>query len=69
MAVGGWSEWANRVLSEQERNEKDHGEFRDKFEEIRVELAVLKTKAAMIGFIAGGAMGIIGSVATWLITK
>lgn len=49
----GWNEWAHRVLGDIERLESKQNEIFDMVSHIRIELAILKTKAAVFGSICG----------------
>jgi hypothetical protein len=74
--ANGWNEWAKRVLHDIERSEANinelYGKINDakadcdrKINEIRVEMAVLKTKVALIGT----GCGIVAALAIELITR
>ena len=62
--VNGWNEWAHRVLGDIEKIEKNQKEIFDSLTKLAIDIAVLKTKAAMIGGIWGAVVSIIVSVIT-----
>ena len=78
--LNGWSEWAHRVLGDIERLEGSlervegkvdikHGETLKAIQALAIEIAILKTKAAMIAGIWGSILGIIASIITSLLLK
>lgn len=48
-----WKEYSRLVLSELERLDKEMKDQNEKLDMIRIEIATLKTKASLWGFIAG----------------
>lgn len=77
-AVNGWNEWAQRVLHDIERHEDNiselYGKVSDaksdcdrKINDIKIELAVIKTKVALIGTGCGIAAALAIEVITRLI--
>jgi len=78
--LNGWNEWAHRVLGDIERLESNleriegkadtkHGETIKAIQALAIEIAVLKTKAAMIAGVWGSVLGIIASIVTSLLLK
>lgn len=65
----GWGEWRRVVLSELKDLKEGQKEFRGDVEAIRVEMAILKTKAGVWGMIAGAIPVSIGLVVHWLTGK
>jgi hypothetical protein len=66
--VNGWNEWAHKVLSDIERIEESQDKIWNKLNDISVEIAVLKTKAALIGGVWGAVVSIVVGVVTYLVT-
>lgn len=75
-AANGWNEWAKRVLHDIERAEENiselYGKINDaksdcdrKINDIKIEMAILKTKVALIGT----GCGIAAAVAIEVITR
>jgi hypothetical protein len=64
--ANGWSEWAHRVLGDIERIDENVVKIQKQINDMElahaVDLAILKTKAAMIGGIWGAIIGAIISI-------
>ena len=60
--VNGWNEWAHRVLGDIERIDDAQKDIWEDINNLTVEIAILKTKAAMIGGIWGAIVGIVSSI-------
>lgn len=60
--ANGWSEWAHRVLGDIERLEGKETQIQIDIGKLAVEIAILKTKAAMIGGVWGAIIGAIVSI-------
>jgi len=60
--TNGWREWGKHVLSELERNERDHTELKNSQVLILSEIAALKVKSGMWGAV-GGAIPVIVALA------
>jgi hypothetical protein len=69
MAEGtnGWETWAKRVLGDIERLEGNEKEIFDKINSLRVDMAVLQTKAAFIGGFWGAIVSIIVAVISYIV--
>jgi hypothetical protein len=65
--ANGWSEWAHRVLGDIERLEGKETQIQIDIGKLAVEIAILKTKAAMIGGVWGAIIGAIVSIAVAMI--
>jgi tetrahydromethanopterin S-methyltransferase subunit G len=65
--LNGWSEWAHRVLGDIERLDEKEDKMQTQLNQLAIEIAILKTKAAMIGGLWGAIFGIIVSVVTAII--
>lgn len=76
----GWNEWANKVLFDIERLDKEHKDvcnqldksYKDLQESInllRIEIAVIKTRAGMYGAIWGAVVGLVTTVIAAVIIK
>lgn len=61
-----WTEMGRLILAEQQQTNKELREFRREVSNIRVEIAVLKTKSGFIGTIAGL---IAGGIMSWFVAK
>ena len=48
-----WNEWGKHVLLELEENKRDHREIEKVLRSIKVEIAMLKVKSGIWGFVAG----------------
>lgn len=64
---GSWGAWANRVLHDIERIDENNKSLNRKMNELCVKLAVLETKAAVIGGLWGAIVGVITAVISALI--
>jgi hypothetical protein len=67
--TGGWGSWSRHVLAQIEANHEDHAEFRKTITNIRLDINSLKTKAAIVGAIAGLVMSVIGGTLVYFITR
>lgn len=65
--TNGWNEWAHRVLGDLERLEDGQKELITRLNSICIEIAILKTKAALIGSVWGAIVAIIVSVVSGLL--
>ena len=65
--LNGWNEWAHRVLGDIERLDEKEDKMQTQLNQLAIEIAILKTKAAMIGGLWGAIFGIIVSVVTAII--
>lgn len=65
----GWNEWAKRVLGDIERIDNKLESIINNVASLRIEIAVLKAKAAMLGVIWGAVVSIIVSVVTAFLLK
>lgn len=62
----GWDQWKKLVLSELKDLKSGQAEFRDDVQSLRVDMAVLKTKAGVWGALAGAVPVAIGLMLHWL---
>ena len=67
--ANGWGEWAHRVLGDIERIEAKLDKAMAQINQLGIDIAVLKTKAALIGAAWGLAASIIASVIIQIIVK
>jgi len=58
----GWNEWAHRVLGDIERLDEKEDKMQTQINQLAIEIAILKTKAAMIGGFWGALVGGIVSI-------
>ena len=65
----GWNEWSRRVLGDIERIDKKVDDLVTQINKLAIEIAVLKTKAAMIAGVWGAVLGIAASVITSFLLK
>jgi len=76
----GWNEWAKKVLFDIERLDKEHKDVCDRLDKsykdiheainlLRIEIAVLKTRAGMYGAIWGAIVGLVTTVIAAAIIK
>jgi hypothetical protein len=65
----GWSEWAHRVLGDIERIDRQNKDILLEISALRIDVAILKTKAAFIGGIWGTIMGVIAGIVVKLIFR
>ena len=65
----GWSDWAHRVLGDIERIEAKLDKAMAQINQLGIDIAVLKTKAALIGAAWGLAASIIASIVIHTIVK
>ena len=65
----GWDTWAKRVLGDIERIDNQNKTILNELSNIRVDIAILKTKAALIGGAWGTVMGIITAIIIKLIGR
>jgi hypothetical protein len=65
----GWNVWAKKVLSDIERLEEKQNEIQRDINALGVDIAVLKTKLVMLSLAWGGAVGVVVSIITTLLTK
>ncbi len=76
----GWNEWAKKVLFDIERIDKEqesiynrvdksYRELQDSINSLRVEIAVIKTKAGIYGAIWGAIVGMITTIIAAAIIK
>jgi hypothetical protein len=56
-----WTEWSKYVLKELERNNDSIDSLRKDIQELKVDMATLKTKIYIIGAILGTLGGILGT--------
>lgn len=71
----GWTEYRRLVLGELVRIERDIGSLHDKFDDLktndigamRVEIAMLKVKAGLVGAMTGTLTGLAVAIGTYLI--
>jgi hypothetical protein len=77
---GDWGTWARRVLGDIERLDKEHKDVCDRLDKsykdiheainlLRIEIAVLKTRAGMYGAIWGAIVGLVTTVIAAAIIK
>ena len=69
LSTNGWNEWAHRVLGDIERLESKQDQLIADISALRVDIAILKTKAMLIGGVYGTAAAIVISVVSALITR
>lgn len=62
-----WSSWANKVLTDIERIDENNKILNKKLNELCIKLAILETKAVVIGGISGAIVSIISAVIAALI--
>lgn len=67
--LNGWNEWAKKVLSDIEDQKRDIGKLFDIITELKVEIAILKTKAFFYGAIGGVIGTIIAGLIIYAITR
>jgi hypothetical protein len=67
--TNGWNEWAHRVLGDLERLEDQQKEIFNTLKCIAVDIAVLKTKAALIGGVWGAVVSAVISIVVMFIFK
>jgi len=60
--LNGWNEWAHRVLGDIERLDEKEDKMQTQINQLTIEIAILKTKAAMIGGFWGALVGGIVSI-------
>jgi hypothetical protein len=65
----GWSEWAHRVLGDIERIDRQNKDILLEISALRIDVAILKTKAAFIGGLWGTIMGVIAGIVVKLIFR
>ena len=65
----GWSEWAHRVLGDIERIDRQNKDILLEISALRIDVAILKTKAAFIGGLWGTIMGVIVGIVVKLIFR
>ena len=58
----GWNEWAHRVLGDIERIDSKLEKVLMEISSLHVDIAILKTKAALIGAIWGGVLALFVSL-------
>lgn len=61
--------WGKHILKELDRNHEDHGLIFNRLNAQDVQLATLKTKAALVGALAGGILSIAVAIIIWALTK
>ena len=77
---GDWATWAKKVLFDIERLDKEHKDVCDRLDKsykdiheainlLRIEIAVLKTRAGMYGAIWGAIVGLVTTVIAAAIIK
>jgi hypothetical protein len=59
--TNGWDEYKQLVLFEMKENGKRFDKISSSIEELRVDVATLKTKAKIVGAITGGTAGLVGT--------
>jgi CBS domain containing-hemolysin-like protein len=64
-----WSAWAKKVLSDIERLEQKQNAIQTDITALSIDIAVLKTKLVMLSLAWGGAVGIVVSILTTLLTR
>ena len=67
--LGDWNEWAKRVLGDIERIDTKLDKLIESLDEHKIELAVLKTKAAFVGVIAGLVVSIVVGILSTVIAN
>ena len=67
--LNGWNEWAKKVLSDLEECKTDIGKLFDAITDLKVEIAILKTKSFFYGSIGGIIGTIIAGLVIFAITK
>jgi len=65
----GWNEWAKRVLGDIERLEVSIDKILIEITNLRVDIAVLKTKSAIAGAFWGALVSLIVSIIAAIIVK
>lgn len=55
----GWNEWSNKVLGDLEELKQLYKEITNDITELKIQLAIIKTKAALYGAISGTVVGVV----------
>ena len=64
-----WTHWAKKVLADIERLEQKQNEIQVDIKDLSIEIAILKTKLIMLSLAWGGAVGVVVSIITTLLTR
>jgi hypothetical protein len=67
--LNGWNEWAHRVLGDIERLEGKQDELLKALTLVAIDIAVLKTKAALIGGVWGAVVSAVITVVLSILFK
>ena len=65
----GWGVWAKKVLSDIERLEEKQNAIQRDINNLGIDIAILKTKLVMLSLAWGGAVGVVVSIITTLLTR
>ena len=65
----GWGQWAKKVLSDIERLEEKQNAIQRDINTLGIDIAILKTKLIMLSLAWGGAVGVVVSIITTLLTR
>ena len=64
-----WALWAKKVLSDIERLEEKQNAIQRDINTLGIDIAILKTKLIMLSLAWGGAVGVVVSIITTLLTR
>lgn len=64
-----WAIWAKKVLADIERLEEKQNAIQRDINTLGIDIAILKTKLVMLSLAWGGAVGIVVSIITTLLTR
>jgi uncharacterized membrane-anchored protein len=64
-----WNEWSNKVLSDLDQYNQDIQNLYEKINELKIELAVMKAKAAVWGAIGGVCISAVISIGVFISSR